>query len=210
MPQNNLQRFSWLHFVLSLIFDSYCYLTRERICRTLHTTIQEAMFSPMNFFNGLKTEPICTPIPLHLFLPTAREHLRKDKFLAYHFPKPSHQFQNIHDFPVPEYFNYYLSFQPYNTSFLSSFFPYGLSFRPQTMKDCFPPGALHLLFLLPGTLFLPIVISLACLLGFPGGSEGKVSAYNAGDPGSIPGQGRSPGEGNDNPRQYFCLENPMH
>ena len=64
------------------------------------------------------------------------------------------------------------------------------------MKDCFPPGALHLLFLLPGTLFLPIVISLACLLGFPGGSEGKVSAYNAGDPGSIPGLGRSPGEGN--------------
>ena len=38
---------------------------------------------------------------------------------------------------------------------------------------------------------------------------GKVSAYNAGDPGSIPGLGRSPGEGNGNPLQYSCLENPM-
>ena len=37
----------------------------------------------------------------------------------------------------------------------------------------------------------------------------KVSAYNPGDPGSIPGSGRSPGEGNDNPLQYSCLENPM-
>ena len=44
---------------------------------------------------------------------------------------------------------------------------------------------------------------------FPGGSEGKASAYNAGDPGSIPGSGRSPGEGNGNPLQYSCLENPM-
>ena len=45
--------------------------------------------------------------------------------------------------------------------------------------------------------------------GFPGGSEGKVSACNAGDLGSIPGPGRSPGEGNGNPLQYSCLENPM-
>ena len=44
---------------------------------------------------------------------------------------------------------------------------------------------------------------------FPGGSEGKASACNAGDPGSIPGLGRSPGEGNGNPLQYSCLENPM-
>ena len=41
------------------------------------------------------------------------------------------------------------------------------------------------------------------------GSDGKVSAYNTGDPGSIPGSGRSPGEGNGNPLQYSCLENPM-
>ena len=45
--------------------------------------------------------------------------------------------------------------------------------------------------------------------GFPGGSEVKVSAWNAGDLGSIPGSGRSPGEGNGNPLQYSCLENPM-
>ena len=44
---------------------------------------------------------------------------------------------------------------------------------------------------------------------FPGGSDGKASAYNAGDPGSVPGSGRSPGEGNGNPLQYPCLENPM-
>ena len=44
---------------------------------------------------------------------------------------------------------------------------------------------------------------------FPGGSDGKVSAYNAGDLGSIPGSGRSPGEGNGDPLQYPCLENPM-
>ena len=46
--------------------------------------------------------------------------------------------------------------------------------------------------------------------GFPGGSEVKTSAYNAGDLGSIPGLGRSPGEGKDNPLQYSCLENPMN
>ena len=45
--------------------------------------------------------------------------------------------------------------------------------------------------------------------GFPGGSVGKVSAGNAGGPGSIPGLGRSPGEGHHNPLQYSCLENPM-
>ena len=42
-----------------------------------------------------------------------------------------------------------------------------------------------------------------------GGPEVKASDCNAGDLGSIPGSGRSPGEGNDNPLQYYCLENPM-
>ena len=42
-----------------------------------------------------------------------------------------------------------------------------------------------------------------------GGSDGKASVYNAGDSGSIPGSGRSPGEGNGNPLQYSCLENPI-
>ena len=46
-------------------------------------------------------------------------------------------------------------------------------------------------------------------LCFPGGSDGKASACNAGDLGSIPGSGRSSGEGNGNPLQHSCLENPM-
>ena len=45
--------------------------------------------------------------------------------------------------------------------------------------------------------------------GFPSSSDGKASACNAGDLGSIPGSGRSPGEGNGNPFQYSCLGNPM-
>ena len=55
----------------------------------------------------------------------------------------------------------------------------------------------------------PIIKILLMSLGFPGGSEVKASACNAGDLGSIPGLGRSPGEGNGNPLQYSCLENPI-
>ena len=47
-------------------------------------------------------------------------------------------------------------------------------------------------------------------LGFPGGSAVKNPPANAGDMGSIPGSGRYLGEGNGNPLQYSCLENPMH
>ena len=47
------------------------------------------------------------------------------------------------------------------------------------------------------------------MLGFPGGSDGRESTCNAGDLGLIPGLGRSPGGGLDNPLQYSCLENPM-
>ena len=52
--------------------------------------------------------------------------------------------------------------------------------------------------------------SVHFLIGFSdvGDSDSKASAYNAGDPGSIPGLGRSPGEGNGIPLQYSCLENP--
>ena len=59
--------------------------------------------------------------------------------------------------------------------------------------------------------FLSLQLSFAILTfeGFPGGSDGKASACNEGDVGSIPGLGRSPGEGNGNPLQYSCLENPM-
>ena len=52
-----------------------------------------------------------------------------------------------------------------------------------------------------------LFVSLLC---FPDSSDSKASSCNAGDPGSIPGLGRSRGEGNGNPVQYFCLENPMY
>ena len=55
------------------------------------------------------------------------------------------------------------------------------------------------------------VVIFSCLDGsnIPGGSDSKESAHNAGDLGSIPGLGRSLGEGNGNPLQYPCLENPV-
>ena len=53
------------------------------------------------------------------------------------------------------------------------------------------------------------ICTINTFMDFPGGSDGKASVYNAGDPDSIPGLGRSPGEGNGNLLQYFCLENPM-
>ena len=53
-----------------------------------------------------------------------------------------------------------------------------------------------------------ITCLVTVLLSFPGGSDGKASACNVGDPGSIPGLGRSPREESDNPLQYSCLENP--
>ena len=52
-------------------------------------------------------------------------------------------------------------------------------------------------------------IRLMRAFGFPSGSDGKASVCNAGDPGSIPRLGRSPGEGNGSPLQHSCLENPM-
>ena len=56
-------------------------------------------------------------------------------------------------------------------------------------------------------IILNLVYSLR--LAIPGGSDGKVSVYNAGDLGSVPESRRFPGEGNSNPLQYSCLENPM-
>ena len=55
---------------------------------------------------------------------------------------------------------------------------------------------------------LKLNVTLSVSGCFPGGSDGKESACNAGDLGSIPGSGRSPGEGHDDPFQYSCLENP--
>ena len=68
----------------------------------------------------------------------------------------------------------------------------------------FWPGEFHGLYCLQGPKEFATTLG-----GFPGGSDGKVSACNAGDPGSIPGSGRSPGEGNGNLLQYPCLENSM-
>ena len=62
--------------------------------------------------------------------------------------------------------------------------------------------------LLPAPPFMDLRNALL-IYDFPGGSDGKASGYNVGDLGSIPGSGRSPGEGNGNPLQYSCLENPM-
>ena len=53
------------------------------------------------------------------------------------------------------------------------------------------------------------LLSKKSLLDFSGGSESKATVYNTEDLGSIPGSGRSPGEGNGNPLKYSCLENPM-
>ena len=61
---------------------------------------------------------------------------------------------------------------------------------------------------IPGPPF-PFGNSVVVLKGFSGSSDGKESSCNVGDLGLIPGLGRSPGEGNGNPLQYSCLENPM-
>ena len=53
------------------------------------------------------------------------------------------------------------------------------------------------------------IVYIYMYMDFPGGSDGKASAYNAGDLRSIPGLGRSPGKENGNPLQYSCLEKPM-
>ena len=64
--------------------------------------------------------------------------------------------------------------------------------------------------ILTGVVVVLIWISLIIReMGFPDGSVGKESACSVGDPGLIPGSGRSPGEVNGNSFQYSCLENPM-
>ena len=77
---------------------------------------------------------------------------------------------------------------------------------------------MKLLVSMSGQRHLDVVESVICqlllgsesvLVGFPGGSAGKESACSAGDPGFVPGSGRSPGEGQGNPLQFSCLENSM-
>ena len=95
-------------------------------------------------------------------------------------------------------------------SFCSSIlFPSSVSILIINVLNCLSGKLLYLCFI---KLFFQRVFLFFCLkqlsLSFPGGSDGKASAYNAGDPGSIPGSERSPGEGNGNPLQYSFLENP--
>ena len=59
------------------------------------------------------------------------------------------------------------------------------------------------------TYFFQMYVIVYIKLFFPGGPDGKVSAYNVGDLGLIPGLGRSCAEGNGNPLHYSCLQNPM-
>ena len=68
---------------------------------------------------------------------------------------------------------------------------------------------LFIAFEMQGRFYAHLEVINWCFWGFPGGSEVKASACNEGDLGLIPGSGRSPGEGNGNPLQYSCLENPM-
>ena len=65
------------------------------------------------------------------------------------------------------------------------------------------------LLLSDGLPFSSVQLTTITVHGFPGGSDSKASVYSAGDPGSSPELGRSPGEGNGNPLQDYCLENPM-
>ena len=60
-----------------------------------------------------------------------------------------------------------------------------------------------------GSLLIDYAHKFALIGACPSGSDGKASVCNAGYPGSTPGSGRSPGEGNGSPLQYSCLENPM-
>ena len=94
----------------------------------------------------------------------------------------------------PKYWSFSFSISP------SSEHPGLISFRMDWLD----------LLAVQGTLKSLTVRSLFAMNCFPGGSDGKESAIcNVGDPGSIPELGRSPGEGNGNPLQYSCLENPM-
>ena len=88
-----------------------------------------------------------------------------------------------------------------------------LKFYVTTFLSCLLYAFLFSLWMTPRSELTQTFFYFHCLIfeyGFSGGSEGKVSACSAGDLGSIPGWGRSPGEGNGNPLQYSCLENPKN
>ena len=84
------------------------------------------------------------------------------------------------------------------------------NFIPPSPSLCVHKFILHIYISTPALQAGSAVSSLTAIAeDFPGGSDGKASAYNAGDTGSIPGSGRSPEEGNGNSLQYSCLGNAM-
>ena len=99
------------------------------------------------------------------------------------------------------------------------FFSFSHFYPPVTSRVLLPSIPEGIAISLPAPTFppkrsqLPLSFSLSTsqnwwkAQSFPGGSDSKASARNLGDPGSIPGSGRSPGEGNGNPLQYSCLKN---
>ena len=102
-------------------------------------------------------------------------------------------------------------------SSLRFFFFFAICYRKNPNKLLGQPTMIHFhhcLLILHGCdpfsrLHLFLKLEYSCFLCFPHSSVGKASACNAGDLGLIPGLGRSPREGNGNPLQYSCLENPM-
>ena len=86
----------------------------------------------------------------------------------------------------------YIHTHTHTHHFFQSLFPYRLLQNTESSSLCYTVG--------------PCWLSILYILGFPSGCDDKVFACNAGDPGSIPGSGTSPGEGNGNPLQYPCQE----
>jgi len=95
---------------------------------------------------------------------------------------------------------------------IQTFFP--LIFETGSLKEINLVPRLVNAYVIPESIFFTMFLfNVLCgpkeYLDFHGDSDGKASVYNVGDQGSIPGSGRSAGEGNGNPLQYYCLENPM-
>ena len=101
----------------------------------------------------------------------------------------------------------YFQSKPFNITVIQAYAP--TSNTEEAEVEWFYEDLQDLLELIPQKAVLSFMKERLPFQGFPHNSVSKESACNAGDPGSIPGSGRSPGEGNGTPLQYSCLENPM-